>query len=117
MMRTLCAGLVVSVTLIGAVQAQSSQAPSKDSGPMGMMAHGQKMMAGSKAGQEKLDELVVQMNAATGQLRVERIAAVLTELVAQQKAMRAHMTCMGHEPASPANARKEPPQSGHEQHE
>jgi hypothetical protein len=116
MIRTLCVGFVAAMTLVATVQAQSSQAVSKEYGQMGMMANCQKMMAGAKADHEKLDELVAQMNAATGQLKVDQMAAVLTELVAQQKAMHARMPCMGREPAAPANAPKEPPQSGHEQH-
>jgi hypothetical protein len=37
--------------------------------------------------QRKLDELVEKMNAATGQAKVDAIAAVVTELVAQRRAM------------------------------
>ena len=37
--------------------------------------------------QRKLDELVAKMNAATGEAKVDAIAAVVTELVAQRKAM------------------------------
>jgi len=37
--------------------------------------------------QRKLDDLVAKMNAATGEAKVDAIAAVVTELVAQRKAM------------------------------
>src|SRR5262245_48766800 len=37
--------------------------------------------------QKKLDELVAKMNAATGETKVDAIAAVVTELVAQRRAM------------------------------
>jgi hypothetical protein len=37
--------------------------------------------------QRKLDELVAKMNAATGEARVDAIAAVVTELVTQRRAM------------------------------
>jgi ABC-type glycerol-3-phosphate transport system substrate-binding protein len=116
MIRIFWVAFVATILLAGTVYAQSSQATSKDYGQMGMMANCQKMIAGTKAGQERLDELIAKMNAATGELKVDQIAAVLTELVAQQKAMHARMTCMGREPASPASAPKEPSQSGHEQH-
>jgi hypothetical protein len=37
--------------------------------------------------QKKLDDLVAKMNAATGEAKVEAIAAVVTELVVQRRAM------------------------------
>src|SRR5262245_2971287 len=56
-----------------------------------MMAQRQKMMADMQATQTKLDELVAQMNGATGSAKVDRMAALLTELVAQQKRMNSMM--------------------------
>jgi hypothetical protein len=81
-----------------------------------MMADCQKMMAGMKAGQEKLGDLVAKMNAATGEQKIDQMAAVLTELVAQERAMHAHMTMMDHAPAPHAPAPKEQPQARPEQH-
>jgi len=52
-----------------------------------MMAQQQKMMAEMQATQTKLDELVAQMNSATGNAKVDRMAVLLTELVAQHKRM------------------------------
>jgi hypothetical protein len=40
---------------------------------------------------QKLDQLVAAMNSAKGDARVDAIAATLTELVAQRKAMTARM--------------------------
>ena len=52
-----------------------------------MMAQHHTMMAEMQASQKKLDELVAQMNKATGAAKVDRIAALLTELVAQHARM------------------------------
>jgi hypothetical protein len=96
--------------------AQTKWIPAEGQRQTGMMADCQKMMADMKAGQEKLDALVAEMNAATGQEKIDRIAGVLTELVARQKAMHAHMTMMEQEPAPRAVWPGEQPQTGHEQH-
>src|SRR4026207_1782286 len=52
-----------------------------------MMADHQKMMADMKASQKKLDDLVAAMNQATGDAKVDKLAAVVTELVAQHREM------------------------------
>ena len=44
-----------------------------------------------RAHDARLDELVSAMNAAEGDAKVEAIAAVVNELVAQRKTRRAHM--------------------------
>ncbi len=66
---------------------------------MGMMhdkmaAHHDKMMADMKAADAKLDALVAKMNAAKGNTKVEAMAAVLNEMVAQRKMMRGQMQAM-----------------------
>jgi hypothetical protein len=53
----------------------------------GTAADRQAMMAGMQAEQKKLDELVAQMNAANGPEKVDRIAAVVTEMAAMHKRM------------------------------
>jgi hypothetical protein len=111
--KSFCVGCLAAITLGGTVDAQTTP-PAR--GGMAMMADCQKMVGAMTAGQEKLDDLIAKMNAATGQLKVDQMAAVLTELVAQQKAMRAHMMCMGHHAAPPANTPKEQPPAAHEQH-
>ena len=52
-----------------------------------MMADHQKMMADMKASQKKLDDLVAAMNQATGDDKVNKLAAVVTEMVARQREM------------------------------
>jgi len=107
--RLLCIGCVAGLTTVVTLQAQTPQTtPSHDR--MAMMANCQTMMAGMKANQDKLDELIAKMNAATGPLKIEQMAAVLTELVAQEKAMRAHMMQM-----DGASAEKAQPKAEHEQ--
>ena len=59
-----------------------------------MMADQEKMMAEVKAADLRLDGLVAQMNAATGQPKVDATAAVVSEMVAQRKAMRDGMMKM-----------------------
>jgi hypothetical protein len=54
-----------------------------------MMADHQKMMADMTA--EKLDDLVAAMNQATGDDKVKKLDAVMTELVAQHREMCARM--------------------------
>ena len=56
-----------------------------------MMADHQKMMADMKASQKKLDDLVAAMNQATGDDKVKKLDAVMTELVAQHREMCARM--------------------------
>ena len=53
----------------------------------GAAADRQAMMANMQAQQKKLDELVAQMNAATGPEKVDRIAVVVTEMAAMHKRM------------------------------
>ena len=113
--RLLCAGCVAGFTTVATLHAQTAETPpARDRAAM--MSNCQSMMAGMKANQDKLDDLVAKMNAATGSLKVEQIAAVLTELVAQQKAMHAHMMSMGGAPAAPTNPPTAQPEAGHEQH-
>jgi len=49
------------------------------------------MIANMQAEQQKLDELVTQMNATTGPEKVDRIAAVVTEMAAMHKRMTTRM--------------------------
>ena len=60
-----------------------------------MMADHQKMMADMKASQKKLDDLVAAMNQATGDDKVNKLAAVVTEMVAQQREMCERMMMAG----------------------
>lgn len=60
----------------------------------GMMAMHQEMHAKMEAMDSKLADLVVEMNAASGEQKTDAIAAVVTELVAQRKAMHGMMMKM-----------------------
>lgn len=109
-------GCLAAIALVATPRAQTKEAPAKPHSEMGMMADCQKMMADMKAGQEKLDDLIAKMNAASGEQKINEIAAVLTELVARQKSMHDNMTTIGHEPAPVTTAPKDQPQGGHAQH-
>jgi hypothetical protein len=61
----------------------------------GMMAERAKMAAEMAAQARKLDELVAQMNAAKGADKIDKVAAALTELVSQHKAMHSRMMGAG----------------------
>ena len=63
-------------------------------GRMGMMGDRQAMMANMQAQAKTLDDLVAAMNAAGNADKANRVAAVVTELVAQHKAMHARMMTM-----------------------
>ena len=61
---------------------------------MQMMAMHEKMMADMKAAGAKMDLKVAAMNAATGAAKTDAIAAVINEMVSQQKEMMAKMATM-----------------------
>jgi hypothetical protein len=61
----------------------------------GMMADRAQMMAEMQASQKTLDTLVAAANAATGADKVDRLTAVVTELVAQHRKMGMRMMSMG----------------------
>lgn len=77
---------------------QKSQA-AKPAGDMAgsckaMMAEREKMMADMKTSDERLDQLVAKMRAASGEARVEATTEVVAAMVEQRKAMRERMTAM-----------------------
>jgi hypothetical protein len=59
-----------------------------------MMAEREKFAADMKAADERLNALVVKMNAANGARKVAATASVVTELVAQRQGMRDRMMKM-----------------------
>jgi hypothetical protein len=59
-----------------------------------MMAEREKMMSDMKTADQKLDGLVAKMNTASGMNKTAATAAVVTEMVAQDRAMRAAMMKM-----------------------
>jgi hypothetical protein len=62
-----------------------------------VMADHEKMMAEMKAADERVDGLVTNMNSASGQAKVDAIAATVTEIVAQRRTMRERMMGMHQE--------------------
>jgi hypothetical protein len=90
-----------------------------------MMPDHQKMMADMKASQQKLDDLVAAMTRATGNDKVDTLAAVLTELVAQHRemcermmsgTMTMPMSMMPHTPEGAASAPAGKPEDDHGTH-
>ena len=77
------------------------------------------MMARMQAEQKKLDDLVAQMNSATGPAKVDRIAAVVTEMAAMHKRMSTMMMQGGmmQMPHGAATATPKAPQDHSEHHE
>jgi ABC-type glycerol-3-phosphate transport system substrate-binding protein len=72
--------------------AQSSQPRGQTPSNMqDMMKMHEQMMAEMKAADGRLDALVKDMNAATGDAKVNAVAAVVTELVRQQRSMHDRM--------------------------
>jgi hypothetical protein len=71
--------------------APASQPQQSPSNMQDMMKMHEQMMADMKAADSKLDALVTEMNAAGGEAKVNAVAAVVTELVRQQKLMHEHM--------------------------
>jgi hypothetical protein len=72
-----------------------------------MMGGQQQMMASMQAADKRLDDLVAQLNAARGEERLDKVIAVVKELVAERKAMRDMMAgrggmMMNRESAAPA---------------
>ena len=65
--------------------------PQPQPGMADMMKMHEQMMAEMKVGDAKLDALVKDMNAAAGDAKVNAMAAVVNELVRQQKAMHERM--------------------------
>ena len=91
--------LVFGVTRVGfsvAKATQESPAAQRATQPQqpnmqDMMKMHQQMMAEMKAGEAKLDALVKDMNAASGETKVTATAAVVNEPVQQHKAMHGRM--------------------------
>jgi len=74
--------------------AQGSPKPPREQSPSNMhdmMKMHEQMMAEMKAADTKLDALVREMNAASGEAKVNAVAAIVTELVRQQRSMHDRM--------------------------
>ena len=94
---------IVTLTTIAAIAIAALQAATtlaqEPSGMPGMdkqkhremMPMHEKMMEKQKAEDAEIDKLLAEMNAATGEKRVDAIVAVLNKLVERRKAMHAEM--------------------------
>jgi hypothetical protein len=84
-----------ALTLTAAPARAQSTAPEHEHGAppaaQGAAMGHQAMMASMQAAQKKLDDLVAQMNTATGPEKVEKIAAVVNEIAAMHTRMQAMM--------------------------
>lgn len=83
-----------AATTLAQEPAPTRQPPAGRGGMAPMMAGRQMMQAQMQAQAKKLDALVAAMNAAVGGEKIDRIATVVNELVAQHKAMHARMMAM-----------------------
>jgi hypothetical protein len=90
--------LTPGVTRLGLSAGQAAQpgatgqAPAQTQpSPMDMMKMDEQILAEMKAAESRLDALVNNMNAATGEARITAMTAVVNELALQHKAMRGHM--------------------------
>lgn len=103
-MMAACAVVVMSaVPGVAAQTPQEHQHPAPAAGTpaagmaarcQAMMAAHEKMMTDQKAADQRLDALVATMNAAPGTRKTAATAAVVTEMVTQNRAMRAGMMKM-----------------------
>ena len=85
--------ILVSVSPAGRFDglAAQSQTPAQQPNMQGMMKAHAQMMAKMKADEATLDALLKTMNETSGDAKTAAIAAVVTEMARQQKAMHAHM--------------------------
>ena len=126
LMCTAVLALLVLTARPGQAQtAQNDLAAVKQGMGAHMMPDHQKMMADMKASQKKLDDLVAAMNQATGDDKVDKLAAVVTELVAQHREMCGRMmsgnmmmpmSMMQHAPDATVPAPTGKPENDHATH-
>lgn len=91
MIRIILIGLAGSFLLASGVSAQEPGRQYSDTAAMrGHPMTGQMMMRMMDSADTRLDRMVSTMNKATGSRRMEAMAAVINELVAQRKMMRMH---------------------------
>jgi hypothetical protein len=88
--------LLPAFLLSTGVLVASQATPPAQSRTADMMQRHQQMMAEMQASDQRLDELVRTMNAATGEAKVTTMAQVVTELARQQQVMHEHMRMMEH---------------------
>lgn len=86
---------VVGALAVGAGVARSQEAATPKQDMHTMMAGQQHMMMSMQASDKTLDDLVAQLNAAKGDDRVDKLVAVVNELVAERKQMTGMMAMHG----------------------
>ena len=77
-----------------AAAAKAKPAPAMEAKCQAMMAEKEKMMADMKAADQRIDDLVATMTAASGMEKMTATAAVVTEMVTQRRTMRDGMMKM-----------------------
>jgi hypothetical protein len=91
MIRIILILLAGSFPLASGVSAQEGRQHGDTTMMRGRPKTGEMMMSMMDSADARLDRLVTNMNRATGATKVQAMAAVINELVAQRKQMRAHM--------------------------
>jgi hypothetical protein len=86
--------LVPAFLLSTGILAASQATPPAQPRMSDMMQRHQQMMAEMKASDQKLDELVRAMNAATGDAKIAAMAQAISELARQQQTMHGRMGMM-----------------------
>jgi len=87
-MKTLIlTGIALVALTAGIARSQEPKKPDMHA----MMAQQDKTMMSMEAADKRLDDLVSQLNAAKGNDRIDKLAAVVNELVTERKQMRAMM--------------------------
>ena len=97
MMNALVLAAAIAVALSAAGSYAQNATQHEHAAPAAAQASAmdhQAMMATMQAEQKKLDELIAQMNAARGEDKIDKIAAVVTELAAREKRMNSMMMMM-----------------------
>src|SRR4030095_9307483 len=88
---TMLATHLVSPAVAQNRQAQPPASSAQSQSMQDMMKMHEQMMAEMNAADGKLDALLKEMNAASGNAKVNAMAAVVTELVRQNRSMHEHM--------------------------
>jgi hypothetical protein len=88
--------MMLAIQLVSPAAAQNRQAqppasPAQAQSMQDMMKMHEQMMTEMNAADARLDALLKEMNAASGNARVNALAAVVTELVRQNRSMHEHM--------------------------
>ncbi|HET9833865.1 MAG TPA: hypothetical protein VFP91_19215 [Vicinamibacterales bacterium] len=92
-MRTLIVGGIAALALAAGVGRSQETAAKPDM--HAMMAGQHQMMMSMQASDKKLDDLIAQLNAAKGNDRIDKLVAVVNELVAERKQMANMMSMHG----------------------